>query len=114
MKTTEFLKGTSLETLESQTQPDKVNERVGKCAQVVRRWETVAVFEPMAELAVIPTQSIFTHEIDDDGDDVTLVGHVAQSFILGAEGDGSPQGSPKTIHSAKKTTEDPMANTAGK
>ena len=115
MKTTEFLKGTSPGTLESQTQPDKLYKRLEKCAQVVRRWESVAVFEPMAELAVIPTLSISSHEIDDDGDDdLTLVGHVAQSFIHGAEGDRSPQGRPKTIDSAQKTTEDPMVNTAGK
>ena len=30
--------------------------------------EAVGVFEEMAELAVVPTQSVLTHEINDDGD----------------------------------------------
>ena len=53
------------------------------------RKETVAVFRAMAELAVIPIQSILTD--DDVDDDLTPVGHVAESIKIGAEGEASPQ-----------------------
>ena len=66
-------------SIESQTQPDRL----------------FAIFEAMAELVVIPKQSMLTHEMEAEGDDdMTPAGHVVKSLKLGVEGDGSPQGSP--------------------
>ena len=65
-KTTEFLKGTSLETTESQTQPDKLCERLENYAVVERRKEAVAVFEAVVDLSVI------SHAVGLDTRDLTM------------------------------------------
>ena len=73
------------------------------CTEEERHKEAVVVFEVMAELAVVPAQSVLTHEINDDGDDdMTPAGHVTRSIELGVGGDGSVQGSPKKVDSAEK------------
>ena len=60
----------------------------------------------MAELAVMPTQSISTENVGDD--DMTLLGHISKSINVGAEGEGSPQGSTQRADSVEKTTKDVM------
>ena len=73
-------------SIESQTQPDRLYHNLVECPEVERQREAVAVFEAVAELAVIPKQSLLTHEMEAEGDeDMTPAGHVAKSLKLGVD-----------------------------
>ena len=109
-----FRKGTTDETIESKTRPDKLHEGLANCAEVERQREAVAVCEAMAEVAEVRTQSVLTHEIGADGDDMTPAGRVAKSLRNRVGRDGSPQGGPKRIDSVETTTEDPMVKTVSR
>ena len=63
--TAEFLKWTSLEPAESQTQQDHLHQNLANCAEVDRQREAIAVFDVMADLALVAAQSVLT-ESDDD------------------------------------------------
>ena len=80
------------ETIESQTQIDKLFEKLKNCS-VERQQEAIAPFEVMAEMAEEPTPSVLGSEQDVDEDaDMTPAGHVAKTLRYCVGGDGSPQG----------------------
>ena len=64
----EFLKGTSRETIESQTQPDHLYQNLADGAEVDSKRDAIAVFDVKPGLASASgaTQSVLTTAPDDD------------------------------------------------
>ena len=102
-----LLKGTTLETIERQTQPDQMYRGLTCCAEAERQKRTIGVFEAMAELVEVPTMSVLTNEKDADGDDDMIPAEHVAKFLRNCLGgsDGSPQGSPRSIDASETTTD---------
>ena len=98
---------TSIETIDSQTQPDQLHSGLPNWVEEGKKTRKVrAIFEVMASLAI--TNEETPSMIEEVGDDMAELGHVSTQMKLGHEGDGFANGHPKRIDSvAKSTTEDP-------
>ena len=105
-KRTSLVKGSSIETMESQTQQDQLYSGLPNWAEEGRKKRKVrAIFEVMACLA-FPNEET-PSMIEEVGDEMAALGHESKQIKLGHDGDGFPSESPKRIHSvAKSTTED--------
>ena len=101
-------KGTSFETIESQTQQDFYSELPIQSDEVKKKRELKAVFEVMAKLAgdveATPLMKNYV-EVDDD----VSMEHMSKHIKVGIDGDGISMGSPNRIDDhATSMTEDPL------
>ena len=85
--TTSLVKGTSIETIDSQTQQDQLYSGLPNWAEEGRKTREVrAIFEVMASLAI--TNEETPSMIEEVGDGMGALGHVSKQMKLGHEGDG--------------------------
>ena len=109
LTTTEFVKGTSFETIESLTQPNQLYQDLAICAEVHRNRDTnevqqaKAVFDLLAFTTLVPTrtQSVLTLQ----GEGMTDLSHKAKVQKRKGDDNGSIK-IPVTESQSTKITED--------